>query len=185
MVLFSLLIAGVFVTAFGFVEERESKTLDAVLVTPVKISEVLLAKAGIGLILAVIVALATLLLNGALGPRPAALLLALFIAALMAVEFGIVYAVAAKDIKTLFTMIKTLNLFLMAPVIFYLFPDWPQWIAKIFPTYWLINPIFEIAVKGAGLGSVAYDLGIALGICVVLMALVLGLARRMSARMAV
>ena len=95
MVLFSLLIAGVFVTAFGFVEEKESKTLDAVLVTPVKMSEILMAKAGIGFILAVIVALATLLLNGALGPRPATLLLALLIAALMSVEFGIVYAIAA------------------------------------------------------------------------------------------
>lgn len=185
MVLFALLIAGVFVTAFGFVEERESKTLDAVLATPVKLSEVLIAKAGIGLILSVFVAFATLLLNGALGPRPAVLLLALVIAALMAVEFGIIYAIASKDIKTLFALIKTLNLILMAPVIFYIFPDWPQWIARIFPTYWLINPIFEIAVKGSGLRAVAFDLGIALGICVVLMALLMGFARRMQARMAV
>ena len=66
---------------------------------------------------------------------------------------GLIYGTVAKDIKTLFTLIKTLNIILLAPVIFYIFPDWPQWIAKIFPTYWVLNPIFEIATKNANLAA--------------------------------
>jgi ABC-2 type transport system permease protein len=181
MVLFALLIAGLFVTAFGLVDERENKTLDAVLVSPVKLSEVLLAKAGLGFILAVLMAYATLLFNGALGSQPAALLVALAVAGLMSVEFGLIYGTVSKDIKTLFSLVKTLNLFLIAPVIFYIFPDWPQWIAKIFPTYWVINPIFEIVIKNASLSAVSLDLGVAAAICLLIIVPVLVLKRRMQA----
>ena len=180
MVLLALFVAGLFVPAFGLVEEREKKTLTAVLVTPVRLSEVLIAKAALGFIMAVLVAYVTLMFNGALGSQPAALLIALLVAALMTVEFGLIYGTVAKDIKTLFTFIKTLNIFLLAPVIFYIFPDWPQWIAKIFPTYWLINPIFEIAIKNAELIDVGSELGIAIGICGLLIVPVLALKQRMQ-----
>jgi ABC-2 type transport system permease protein len=76
-----------------------------------------------------------------------------------------------------------LNLFLLAPVIFYIFPDWPQWIARIFPTYWLINPIFEIAVKNAGLADVGLDLVVAIGICALLLIPVSALKRRIQANL--
>jgi len=180
MVLFALLIAGVFVPAFGLVEERENRTLGAVLVTPVRLSEVLAAKAVLGIILAVLMAYITLLLNGALGPRPAALIMALVVAGVMSAEFGLIYGTVARDVKTLFTLMKTLNVFLLAPVIFYIFPDWPQWIAKVFPTYWLINPIFEITVKGAALNDVASELGVAVGLCMFLAVTVRVLKRRMQ-----
>jgi ABC-2 type transport system permease protein len=181
MVVFALLIAGMFVTAFSLVDEREKKTLDAVLVTPVRLSEILAAKAGLGLILAVLMAYVTLLLNGAQAASTGALFLALIVAGLMSVEFGLIYATVAKDSKTLFTLMKTLNIFLLAPVVFYIFPDWPRWIAKIFPTYWLINPIFEIAIQNANLADVGGDLSIASGICVILIIPVLALKRRMAA----
>ncbi len=179
MILFALLIAGMFVTAFSLVDEREKKTLDAVLVTPVKLSEVLVAKAGLGFIMAVLMAYVTMLLNGAQGSQPAALFIALIIAGLMSAEFGLIYGTVAKDSRTLFTLMKTLNIFLLAPVVFYIFPEWPQWIAKIFPTYWLINPIFEIAVKNAILAEVGFELSIAIGICVLLGIPVLILKQRM------
>jgi ABC-2 type transport system permease protein len=98
----------------------------------------------------------------------------------MSVEFGLIYATVAKDSRTLFTMMKTLNVFLLAPVIFYIFPDWPQWIAKMFPTYWLINPIFEIAVKNANLTEVGLELGIAIGICLLLLIPAVVLKKRMQ-----
>ncbi len=180
MILFALLIAGMFVTAFSLVDEREKKTLDAVLVTPVKLSEMLVAKAGLGFILAVLMAYVTMLLNGAQGSQPAALFIALIIAGLMSSEFGLIYGTVAKDSRTLFTLMKTLNVFLLAPVIFYIFPEWPQWIAKIFPTYWLINPIFEIAVKNANLSDVGFELGIAVGICALLVIPVVALKQRMQ-----
>ena len=184
MVLFSLLISGILVTSFGLVQEREGKTIDAVLVTPIRLSEVFAAKAGIGLILAVLTAFLTLILNGVMGSNLHVLLLGLFIAAMMAVELGLIFGAAVSDISTLFTLIKTLNIIILGPVIFYIFPDWPRWIAKIFPTYWIINPIFEITIKNVGLKDVLFDLSLALGFIVVLIIPVIVLSTRMKTRLA-
>jgi ABC-2 type transport system permease protein len=184
IVLFSLLIAGVFVTAFSLVQERESRTLEALLVTPVKAGEVLLAKGLMGILIGFLMALATLWLNGALGADPAALVVVVAVGIIMPVEIGLLYGTASRDAKTLFTLIKTLNVVLFAPVVFYLFPDWPQWIAQLFPTYWVINPIFEIAIRDATLASVAGQLFVALVISAALLPLILVLGRRMQAQIA-
>jgi ABC-2 type transport system permease protein len=183
LVFFALLISGVFVTPFGLVEERENKTLNAVLVTPLRFSDVLIAKAGVGMILALLTALITLLLNRATGSHFFAIITVLLVAALMSVVFGLIYGTIAKDTKSLFTLVKTLNLFLVAPMIFFLFPNLPQWIAKIFPTYWIINPIFEIAINDGGFSEVAPDLMVALVFITVLIFPVIILSRRMKARL--
>ena len=86
------------------------------------------------------------------------------IGSLMCAEIGLIYATGSKDIKTLYTLIKSLNIFIFAPVIFYIFPNWPQWIAKLFPTYWFINPIWDITIRGYQLADVWFELAIALGI---------------------
>jgi ABC-2 type transport system permease protein len=185
MVLFALLVAGLFVPAFGLVEERENRTLNAVLVTPIRFSEVLTAKACVGWIFGVLMALVTLFLNKALGPHILALVLALFIAGLMAVEFGLIYGMISKNTKTLFTLVKTFNWYLIVPVIFYIFPEWPQWIAKMFPTYWLVNPIFEIALKEGTLTDVTFDLMVALGIIALLILPIVILSKKVQSQLAV
>lgn len=179
LVMYALLVAGVFVTSFSLVEERENRTLNALLVTPVALPEVLLAKSALGLLLALLMAAVTLALNGVL-TQSAALLLALLVGAVMSVEIGLLYAAAAKDIKALYTLIKSLNIFLLAPVIFYLFPDWPQWIAKLFPTYWFVDPIFQVAIRGASLGDVAGTLLVAVIICLALVPILWLLTRRVA-----
>ncbi len=184
LVLFALLIAGVFVPAFSLVQEREAGTLTAMLVTPVRATDVLAAKAVLGFALALLMALVTLWLNDALGNQPVALLLAVGVGAIMLAEIGLVYGSASPDAKTLFTLMKSLNIILFAPVIFYIFPDWPQWIAQVFPTYWVINPIFEVAIRDASLGDVAGQLIIALILSALLIPVIVILSRRMQARLA-
>jgi ABC-2 type transport system permease protein len=180
LVLFALLIAGVFVPAFSIVQERESGTMTALLVSPARGVDVLAAKAAMGLVLAFLMTLVTLWLNDALGTQPAALLLSVLIGALMLAEVGLLFGGGAKDSKTLFALMKSVNILLFAPVIFYIFPDWPQWIAQVFPTYWIINPIFEVAIQDAGLGDVIGQLAVALVICAALVPAVVFVSRRMT-----
>jgi ABC-2 type transport system permease protein len=185
LVMYALIVAGVFVPAFYVVAERESKTLEAVLVTPVKFSEFLSAKAIFGFGLAFFIAIATLALNGALGSNYLALIAAMAVACLMSVEIGMIYATGSSNIRTLYTFIKTLNIFIFAPVIFYIFPDWPQWIAKLFPTYWFINPIWDVTIRGEGLADVGGELLVALAICAALLVPIYYLARRMQNSIAI
>ena len=180
LVLFALLIAGVFVPAFSIVQERESGTMTALLVSPARGVDVLAAKAVMGLVLAFLMTLVTLWLNDALGTQPAALLLSVLVGALMLAEVGLLFGGGAKDSKTLFALMKSVNILLFAPVIFYIFPDWPQWIAQLFPTYWIINPIFEVAIQDAGLGDVIGQLAVALVICAVMVPVVVYVSRRMT-----
>lgn len=185
VVMFALMVAGVFLPGTALVEEKEQRTLSALLVTPVRLSEVLVAKGSLGLILAVVMGVVTLALNGAVGASLGSLTAAMAIAALMCVEVGLIYGAVAKDMKSLFALIKGLNVFLIAPVVFYLFPNWPQWIPKVFPTYWVIQPIFELSIKGAALADVWLELVVALGICLVLGVAVFALVRRMERQLAI
>jgi len=180
VVLYALIVAGVFLTAFNLVDEREKRTLEAVLVTPVQLTEVLVAKALFGFLLAVVISFATLALNGLLGTSAGPLLVALLVAALMSAEFGLLFGTAARDVKTLYTLIKTINIILFAPVFFYLFPEWPRWIAMLFPTYWFFDPIFTIALEGATLGDVWRNLLVALAFCALLVPAIGAMARRME-----
>jgi ABC-2 type transport system permease protein len=185
IVMYALVMAGIFLTAFAVVEEREKRTLEALVVTPLRLSEVLLAKALMGFVVAVAMAFVTLALNGALGGSPAALLLSVTVAALMSTAIGLVFATGARSVQMLFALVKGTGFLIVGPVVFYLFPEWPQWIARIFPTYWFIDPIYRTAIEGAGLGEVWWELVVALAISAVLLVAVVALARRMEARLAV
>lgn len=182
--MYALLIAGVFLPSFSLADEREKRTLDALVVTPVKLSEVVAAKGILGFVLAVAMAFVTLWLNGALSGRPVALLVVLLVAAVLLVEIGLIYGTASKDVTGVFTVIKGTGAILLAPAIFYIFPSWPQWIAKLFPTYWVINPVYEVTINEAGLSTVWGELLIALGVAVLLAGLVAVLTRRLHTKLA-
>jgi ABC-2 type transport system permease protein len=186
IMMYALFIAGAFVPASSLVEEKESGTLSALLVTPLRTSEVLVAKGALGLLLAFVMAVMTLVLNDALGGRPAELVLVLFVAAGFSAMLGLVIGTASRDSAGLFTLVKSSGIVLFGPVAFYLFPEWPQWVARLFPTYWAIDPIWQVGVLGRGLGygegleAVWLKLVIALVLSVALVPVVGALSRRME-----
>jgi len=57
----------------------------------------------------------------------------------------------------------------------------PQWSARIFPTYYVVQPVIEIAQHGAGLSDIAWQLGILL-LLIVGMGIALILLTRYSPR---
>ena len=184
IVMYALIMAGVFLTAFAVVDEREKRTLDALLVTPVRLSEVLLAKALLGFWVAVAMAIVTLALNGVLGSlprRPAA-------ERRRGRARGDVHRLGLRDRGArradAVRADQGTGFLIVAPVVFYLFPDWPQWVARIFPTYWIIDPIYRLAIQGDALTDVWWELLIGLGIAGALTAGVVALARRMHGRLA-
>ena len=184
IVFYALVIAGLFVPGSNIVEEKEHGTLMAMLVTPVKTIEVLVAKWLFGIILASVMAIATLALNGVLGANWIEVLLVVLVAAGLSAMLGVVVGVFAKDSAVMFAIVKGTGIFLFAPAIFYVFPEWPQWIAKLFPLYWIINPIWQVSVMGESIGTVWSELAVALGITAALGVLAMWLAKRMQAQMA-
>ncbi len=179
IVFYALVMAGIWVPSSSLVEEKERGTLTALLVTSARVNEVLAAKWMLGFIFAVFLASATLLLNQAFGPRPLEVMVVVAIAAALTSMIGLLIGVYSKTATMLFTLIKSLGIFLFIPVIFYLFPEWPQWIAKIFPLYWIISPIWEVSVMGKPLSLVWFEILVAVAITLALIPLLLLLKKRM------
>ena len=182
LVMFALFVAGAFVPASSIVDEKIRGTFTAILVTPARVGEVLAAKAALGVILAFGMSLATLLLNNAVGSNWAHLLVVVLLGAVFTALLGLLIGSVAKDGATLFTIVKSSGILIFGPVIFYLFPEWPQWIARLFPTYWVIDPIWRVSVLGEGLGDVWVPMVVAVILGILLVGLIARLSRRMLAR---
>jgi ABC-2 type transport system permease protein len=70
---------------------------------------------------------------------------------------------------------------IFAPTVVYMFPSIPAWIGRIFPTYYLLQPVIDISQKGAGWAQVRFDAIILAAIdagMIVLLALLLWRARQ-------
>jgi ABC-2 type transport system permease protein len=184
MVIYAVMIAAIFLPAASLVDEREKRTLDAVLVTPTRMSDVLVGKGTFAVVLAVILGFVTLALNGALAGQPVTMVLILFIGSVMLMLIGLALGLWAKDITTMYTAIKGGGIIIFLPVIFTLFPGLPQWIPKLVPTYYFLQPIYDVAIHGHTLGDVVPELLIAVAVSAALVPFVAWVARRSERHLA-
>ena len=180
IVLITVLIGGIMVPSSSLVNEKQRRTLRALTITPAMLGEVLVAKGLTGVLLATATGAMILVLNQAFGAQPLLLLLVLTLGSVMAATFGILLGALIKDINTLFATIKGLGIFLYAPAIFYLFPTLPQWIGRLFPTYFIVGPVVEISQQGAGWAEVAPELLILTALILALLITTVLVVRRIS-----
>ena len=173
----------IMVPAASLIEEKTRRTLSAVLVTPARLRDVLVAKGLLGAILAVLTGVMTLLLNNAFDNAPLATLLAVTVGAIMMAEIGLILGSWAPDTNTMFAAWKGGAILLLFPVLFTIWPSLPQWIAKLGPTYYFLQPIFDLSINGAIFAEVAPRLAIAAAICVALLPVVLRFGRSLETRL--
>lgn len=185
MVLYAVVVAGLFLPAASLVEEREAGTIEALLITPARMGDVLFAKGSVAVGLSTAMAMVTLALNDAFGGRPALLAAIVAIGSVMLAELGLVLGLWARDANTLFTSIKGGGIIIFLPVVFNIWPSLPQWIPKLVPTYYFLNPVFEVGVLGAGGGDVVFEVLIAAAICLALAPLAMAYGRRAERRLAI
>lgn len=157
IVLITIVIAGIFLPATSLVEERQKGTLSALTVTPVTLRDVYISKGLLGAIVSFTMGLVILVLNGAVVAHPALLVGVLALDAVAAAMFGILLGSLTRDVTSLFATLKMIGIFLYAPGIVRLFPQIPEWIGRIFPTYWMIQPVVELSLEGAGASEIAPD----------------------------
>jgi ABC-2 type transport system permease protein len=183
IVMMTVAIAGGMIPAASLVEEKEKGTLQAVLVTPTTMSEVLLAKGTLGWLLAVVAGTITLAINGVLTTAPTATLLGIVLGATMMAQVGLMLGAWAPDTNTLFAAWKLGAMVLIYPVVFYIWPDLPTWIARLGPTFYFLQPVWAASVEGAGLSEVWRELAIAAGICLALLPATAAAGRRLEGRL--
>lgn len=169
IVMMALVFGGIMLPASSLVTEKQHRTLTALAVTPTTMGDIYVSKGVMAVAIATVMALVTLALNRALGSNTALLVVVLILGAIMAAEFGVLLGMWVKDVNSLFATIKSIGILLYAPALIYMFPSIPQWIAKLFPTNYIIEPVILIAQRGADFSDVA-------GLLAVLLALIVALA---------
>lgn len=183
VVLISVLLGGIMLPASSLVTEKQRHTLAALMVTPATTGDVYLAKGLMGAIISTVMGLVILALNRSLGTSTALLAGVLALGAVFAAEFGVLLGALTEDINSLFATTKSMGLFLYAPALVYMFPQIPEWIGRIFPTYYVIQPVVEISQNGAGLAEVAWQLAVLAALIVAMGVALAVLTRRQRRRM--
>ncbi len=178
LLLLVVAVAAAFVPAAGLVQEKEDRTLSALLVSPASMGNIIGAKAGLGVILALVTGFVTLVINEAVTGNALTHLVILAVAALMMAEVGVMLGLWAKDSNTMFAAWKGGAILLFFPAIFYMFPDLPPWIGRLGPTFYFMDPSFRVMTEGATLGDVWADLAIGVAIVAALVPVVIGFAKR-------
>jgi ABC-2 type transport system permease protein len=157
LILMTIILGGVMVPAISLIEEKQKRTLLAVATTPARLWEIFTAKAMMGIAVGMVTALITLLINGVVERTPL-LLLVLFSSALTASLLGILLGSMLKDLNVLLAVLKSGGILLIAPAIIDFIPQAPEWIARLFPTFYLLNPVIDVAVRSAGLRDISGNL---------------------------
>ncbi len=178
IILMAVFLGGVFLPATSLINEKEQKTLDALVITPTTIEDIFIAKGLFGIILSLFIGIVILVLNQAFGAQPLLLVLLLALGAIMAAEIGLICGALIKDITTLFAVWKSGGILLFGPAIIYMVPQIPQWIGRIFPTYYLLQPIIDISQRGGSWSEIALNVFILIGIDVALMVVVTLILKR-------
>jgi len=161
-----IIVLGAYLLPASFiVDEKEKRTITALLVSPTTLTEILVAFGMVGIVMSLVMGMILLLLTVGLS-SPLLLLVIFALGSLLGAEWGLLLGLASKDQTSLVAYMKALNIFIIAPAIFFIFPNWPQWIAKLFPTYYIANPIFRITIYGEGWSELGWQIFILAGFVV-------------------
>ncbi len=179
-VLMAVFWGGMMLPATSLINEKQHRTLEALAVSPATVGDIFSAKGIIGVVLAFVMGVLTLVISGALSSSAPALFLVLGLGAVMAAEIGLIAGAYVGDINTLFAVFKGGGLLLFGPAIVFMFPQIPAWVGYIFPTYYVVRPVVDTSVSGKGLADVALYVGVLAGLAALGLVLVAAVVKKLS-----
>ena len=156
IVLIAVLAGAFMLPASILVREKEKKTLSSLLISPATTTEILVAFGLLGIFLAVLTGVVILILN--VGFTNPLLFLPLLLGSILMAEWGLAIALVVRGVNSLWANMKLFGIFIMAPALIQLFPEWPQWIGKIFPTYYIIHPVFRVSIYSEGWSEIGWEI---------------------------
>lgn len=168
-------------TSVGIVKEKETGTMEILLVSPMKPIYIILAKAVPYLLLSIVNVATILCLSYFLLKVPIAGSLALLVAisilyALVSLCLGLLISTIADTQQAamlISAMVLMLPVILLSGMVFPVenMPDILQWLSNIVPAKWYIIAVKDVMIKGLGAASIMKEIGILLLMAVLLVIL--------------
>ncbi len=146
--------------------EVQSRTVTAVLVTPVRTADFLVAKGVFGTALAFTEASLVMLLIGSFGREPLILLTALLLGAVLVTGCGLIAGASGRDFIGMVFYSMIFMIPLLIPAMAALFPGSGAVWVQVLPSYGLVQTIVGVSSYGAGWLDVLPYLGMLLAWCV-------------------
>ncbi len=172
IVLMAIFISGFIIPASSLVDEKQKGTIGAIMTTPATQIDIFMAKGLMGVIASMVMGVLILILNHAFNAQLGLIIFILFLGAILAACFGLIVGAFMKEMAALYSVIKVLGIIIYGPGIIALFPQIPKWIGKLFPTYYVMNPIMEISREGGTWSTVYLDILILIGVIALFAAMV-------------
>jgi ABC-2 type transport system permease protein len=144
-------------------EEVEGRTIQALLVTPLRVTGLFVAKGITGVSLAFSQAVLFMAIVGGMNRSPLVVLVALLLGAVMLTGIGFFVASMAKDMMSVMAWGVVALIIMIIPSAAILFPGTIAGWVKAIPSYYLVDIAHRAANFGAGWGSVWLSLLILLG----------------------
>ncbi|MBT8249459.1 MAG: ABC transporter permease [Acidimicrobiia bacterium] len=146
--------------------EIHSRTVTAILATPARVSDFLIAKGISGTLLAFVQGLILVALIQSFGSQPALVVLALLLGSIMAAGFGLMAGSIGRDFITIVFWSMLILIPLIIPAIAVMFPGTAAAWIKAIPSYPLVDIIVGATAFDQGFGDLAGSLLALAGWCV-------------------
>ena len=130
--------------------EIQERTVTAILSTPARVGDILLAKATLGTFIAFTETTLILLLIRGLGPSPLIVLVTVFLGAIMVTAVAMIAGSAGKELMGTMLLGIIVLLPLAIPAFSVLFPGEPASWVKLMPSYGIVKVVFQTTTAGAG-----------------------------------
>jgi ABC-2 type transport system permease protein len=172
VVLMAIMMAGLMVPATSLVSEKSNRTLTALSVSPVTLFEVFAAKGVLGMLMSMFGGVMILILNRAFTGNIPLLLLVLLMGSTLSALAGVLLGAAIRDINSLFAIMKGLGILLYGPGLVKMFPEVPQWIGQLFPTYYMLEPVLQITQHNASFADIIVEIVVLSALIVALLVII-------------
>lgn len=144
-------------------EEVEHRTAQALLVTPVRVQDLFLAKGLLGVSLAFGQAVLFMTIVGGMSSQPLIILATLLLGAVLVTGAGFLVASLAKDMMSVMAWGMVVVIVFMVPAFGIMFPGATSGWVRAIPSYYLADTVHQAANFGAGWGDIWQSLLILAG----------------------
>jgi ABC-2 type transport system permease protein len=149
-----LLMMEMFGIAQLIIVEVERRTVQGLLVTPVRIRELFAAKCVTGVLLAFVQAALFMVIAGGMNNRPLIIVTALLLGALLVTGVSFLIGALSRDFMSSMGWIFVALIVLIVPAIGIMMPGTITGWAKIIPSYYIVLPVHQAVHYGSGWGEV-------------------------------
>lgn len=139
-------------------EELERGTVRALLVTPMTVKDLFVAKGIFGIGLAFGQAVFFMAIVGGMNHQPLIILVALLLGSILATAVGFIIGALGKDFMSVLAWGMVIFIILSVPAFGVMFPGAVTGWVKLIPSYYLVDTVHRVASFGAGWGDIWQNL---------------------------